>query len=337
MLKGGKLPLLLRFKGLFNNFYKVSFLASMIDTAFMEQLAQGPVSLEDLTKKFPQTPTTRNAIEAWLSLGVQLGVIKKSDSGFSLCGFIAKTLANPENGAIRALVREVADLHHLYIMQTPAKLEQGVEWQPSDQHKEYGELIARSSQTLEPFLFEIIDRVFPKQEAISLLEVGCGNAGYIIYAAKRHSKLNAVGLELDSDVAKTAQDNIQARNLQDRVKILVEDIRNFETQEQFDVLTLYNNIYYFPVEDRIELLRHAKKLLKPNGRILLTTGCQNGGIEFELVNLIHASTNGWGRLPDKEEMLEQMTTAGFERNTATNLLPGNKYYAFVSGLIRDKQ
>jgi cyclopropane fatty-acyl-phospholipid synthase-like methyltransferase len=178
-------------------------------------------------------------------------------------------------------------------------------------------------------LFEIIDRVFPKSDDIRLLEVGCGNAGYIIYAASRHSKLNAVGLELDAHVAENARNNIQARNLQHRVDILVEDIRNFQTQKRFDVLTLYNNIYYFPVEERVELLRHAKNLLKPDGRILLTTGCQNGGIEFELVNLIHASTNGWGRLPDKDEMLQQMTTAGFENNTATNLLPGNKYYAFV--------
>ena len=329
MLKGGKLPLLLRFKGLFNNFYKVSFLASMINTTFMEQFTKGLVTIEDLAKKFPQTSTTQNAVEAWLNLGVQLGVIKKTDAGFSLCGFMAKTLAKHDNGAIRALVREVADLHHLYIMQTPAKLEQGIEWKPSDQHAEYGDLIARSSQTLEPFLFETIDRIFPKSDDIRLLEVGCGNAGYIIYAARRHSKLNAVGLELNEHVAENARTNIQARNLQNRVDILVEDIRDFQTDEQFDVLTLYNNIYYFPVQNRIDLLRHAKKLLKPNGRILLTTGCQNGGIEFELVNLIHASTNGWGRLPDKDEMLNQMTAAGFERNTATNLLPGNKYYAFV--------
>ena len=182
---------------------------------------------------------------------------------------------------------------------------------------------------MKPFLFEIIDRIFPESDALCLLEVGCGYAGYIIYAANRHKSLNAVGLELDADVAKTARGNIEARSLQDRVKIMVEDVRNYRSDGLFDVLTLYNNIYYFPVEERVALFKHLRSLLKPGGRILLTTGCLDGGIEFELVNLIHSSTRGWGRLPDKTEMLQQMESAGFERNCATSLLPGNKYYAFV--------
>ena len=88
-------------------------------------------------------------------------------------------------------------------------------------------------------------------------------------------------------------------------------------------------VQHVPVEARIELFKHLRSLLKPNGRILLTTGCMNGGIEFELVNLIHAATEGWGRLPDKDEMLQQLSAAGFERNSAINLLPGDKYYAFT--------
>ncbi len=77
---------------------------------------------------------------------------------------------------------------------------------------------------------------------------------------------------------------------------------------------------------------------KPSGRILLTTGCRNGSIEFELVNLIHAATKGWGRLPDKGEMLQQLLVAGFERNCATDLIPGNKYYAYtgINGTGRGK-
>ena len=83
------------------------------------------------------------------------------------------------------------------------------------------------------------------------------------------------------------------------------------------------------LEDRIQLLRHLRSLLRPNGRILLTTGCMDGGIEFELVNLIHATTKGWGRLPYKDEMLRQLSEAGFERNFSVSLIPGDRYYAFV--------
>ena len=83
------------------------------------------------------------------------------------------------------------------------------------------------------------------------------------------------------------------------------------------------------MEERIELFKYLRSLLKPNDRILLTTGCMNGGIEFEVVNLIHATTKSWGRLPYKDEMQQQLTAAGFERNLAINLIPGDKYYVFV--------
>lgn len=301
----------------------------MADSAIMEELARGPVSIEDLTKRFANNPSIHHATEAWLNLGVQLGVVKRDKKGYSLRGFLIKKLAAPQNDAIRALVREVASLHHLYIMQTPEKLEKGDLWNPDGPHSEYGDIIARSSQTLEPFLFEVIDRFFPGPGDIRLLEVGCGNAGYIMYAAEKNSQLNAVGLELDSHVAETADTNIRARALQERIKIEVSDVRNYQVHEQFDILTLYNNIYYFPLEERIDLFTHLRTLIKPGGRILLTTGCMNGGIEFELVNLIHSTTKGWGRLPYKDEMVQQLSAAGFERNSAINLIPGDKYCAFI--------
>ena len=329
LLKGGRLPLLLLFKALFTFFYRLCFYASMADRAIMEQLSRGPVTLERLAGAFPNDPSLLSAMEAWLGLGVNLGLIRKSSAGYALRGFLAKRLAAPGSDAVRALVREVATLHYHYIMQTPGKLEKGLIWDPDQLHREYGDLIARSSRSLEPFLVEVIDRYFPRSGSVRLLEVGCGHAGYIVYAAERNTMLNAVGLELDPHVADMARHAVQQRGLQDRIEIQAADVRGFRTAEPFDILTLYNNIYYFPVEERIELLRHLRSLLRPNGRILVTTGCMNGSIEFELVNLIHSSTKGWGRLPDRDEMLRQLSAAGFERNSAKELIPGNKYYAFI--------
>ena len=87
---------------------------------------------------------------------------------------------------------------------------------------------------------------------------------YIIYAADRHRRLNAVGLELDAHVAEIARRNVQTRGLLDRVTIMVADVRDYRTAELFDMLTLYNNIYYFcsffitnSLEKRISLLIYA--------------------------------------------------------------------------------
>jgi 4-hydroxy-2,2'-bipyrrole-5-carbaldehyde O-methyltransferase len=301
----------------------------MTDRVVLQRLARGPATLEGLTGERSGDPSLRSATEAWLGLEVRLGVIKKDEKGYSLRGFLARRLAAPENDAVRDLIGEVAGLHHHYIVRTPEKLEKGLVWDPAELHGEYGDLIARSSRALEPFLTEVIDRTFPETGPVRLLEVGCGHAGYIMYAADRNSSLRAVGLELDPQVAEMARRTVQARGMQGRVEINVGDVRDYRSDEPFDILTLYNNIYYFPVEERTELFRRLLHLLRPNGRILLTTGCMNGGIEFELVNLIHSSTKGWGRLPDKAEMLDQLSSAGFERCSATSLVPGDKYYAFT--------
>ena len=50
--------------------------------------------------------------------------------------------------------------------------------------------------------------------------------------------------------------------MQDRVKIESGDIREKALGERFDIVTLYNNIYYFPVEDRVSLLlQHIRPAL----------------------------------------------------------------------------
>ncbi|MBN1533782.1 MAG: hypothetical protein JXA20_14020 [Spirochaetes bacterium] len=82
-------------------------------------------------------------------------------------------------------------------------------------------------------------------------------------------------------------------------------------------------------KERVGLLEHLRVLLRPGGRIVLSTGCQGGGIEFELVNLIHAATRGWGRIPGREEMVRQLADAGFERVRSMSLVPGDNYCSFI--------
>jgi hypothetical protein len=87
-----------------------------------------------------------------------------------------------------ALAQEVAKLHHNLILETPEKLRTGLLWQLNDQD---GELTARSSRALEAFLITAIDRTFVKHGSVKLLEIGCGSASYIKYAAEKNSSLHA--------------------------------------------------------------------------------------------------------------------------------------------------
>lgn len=229
------------------------------------------------------------------------------------------------NDALIAFAQEVTILHYNLILKTPERLKKGSLWRLEDQ---YGEIVARSSRTLEPFQKVAIDQTFPSSGSIRLLEVGCGSAFYICYAARKNPSLSALGIELQPKVADIARRNIQDWGLQDRVKIEVGDIRNKKPDEYFDIVTLYNNIYYFPFDERISLLGNIKKFLKPGGLLLLTTGCQGGNLGIELLNLYGASTVGCGRLASVDEMVHQLNEAGYKDIKSINLIPGDKFYGF---------
>ncbi|PTR16311.1 methyltransferase family protein [Nitrosospira sp. Nsp2] len=257
-------------------------------------------------------------------MGVRLGFLELSQRGYNLRG-LAKKLALPQNDAALALVQEVADLHYKLISRTPEKLRNGEFWGLKDQD---GEVIARSSRVLEAFQTGAIDRTFPVSGRVSLLEIGCGSGFYIKYAASRNPLLSALGLELQPHVAEVARRNIREWALQDRARIEIGDIRGKTAGELFDIVTLYNNIYYFPVEDRVTLLRQVGKFIKTGGFLLMTTCCQGGNLGIEVLNLWGAATATRGRLPAVDELVHQLQDAGYRNVQTTRLIPGDTFYAF---------
>jgi hypothetical protein len=116
--------------------------------------------------------------------------------------------------------------------------------------------------------------------------------------------------------------------LDSRVAIEVDDIRHRPATPEFDIVTLYNNIYYFPVEERVSLLAHLNKFIKPGGFLLLTTCCQGGNLGMEVLNLWGAATATCGRLPSVAEMQRQLSEAGYGSIDAIGLIPGDSFYAF---------
>ncbi len=320
----------IRINAWYKPFYKVSYLAGAKQCGLLDLLSDASRTFDDLADVYCQDDKAREALRAWLQLGVRLGFLNLKDRSYSLKGLALK-MALPENDATLALAQEVATLHHKLILDTPAKLRDKALWQLEDQD---GALTARSSRALEVFQHAAIDESFPKAGAVRLLEVGCGSACYIRYAAKRNPSLRALGLELQPDVAELARSNIKEWGLSERVAIEVGDIRNRPSVREFDIVTLYNNIYYFPVDERPDLLRHLRGFIKPGGFLLLTTCCQGGNLGIEVLNLWGAATATGGRLPSVAEMQEQLSAAGYENIRAVRLIPGDGFYAFrahVSG------
>jgi cyclopropane fatty-acyl-phospholipid synthase-like methyltransferase len=223
------------------------------------------------------------------------------------------------------MFQEVHTLHHELLTQTPARLREKRPFALADTD---GELIARSSRILEPYILEIVDAVVPEKGSIHLLEVGCGSGIYIQHACRRNPELRAVGVELQPHVAEYARKNMLTWGLTERVKVECGDIRGYVPSGQFDLITLHNNIYYFPTTERQDLLSRLVGFLNPGGKMLVTTAC-TGYEATQMLNLWGEMTAYTGPLPQVDALFDLMSQAGLKSLRKTELLPGGGFFAFA--------
>ena len=328
ILRSGQLRLQLKLLRLLNPMYRACFVSAAASHGLLRKLTRGPISFEALAADFAPDSEMHGALKAWLRFGVVLGELSVGVDGYELRGRLARQMADPRNDPYAALLEEAVTLDHELLMRTPTLLAQRRKFSFAEQ-QQYGKLIARSSRTLEPFVFDALAEVIPANGELRMLEVGCGAGSYIRYCAARNGRLTAVGLELQPEVAALAQENIRAWRLEERVSIEVGDVRNISAQARFDLVTLHNNIYYFPMESRTALLAHLGTFLRPNGRLLITSACEDRNPATEILNLWAEMTEGCGRLPTAQEMVSQIKEAGFVAVRPRRLIPGYAYYSFV--------
>ncbi len=324
LVRDGRLTPLLGVGADLKSFYRLTYLAAAGEAGLLGRLATGPATLDSLAEFYAASGQGREALEAWLQMGIRLRLLRVGPHGYTLRGR-ARAFARPENDPALAMVEEVAGLHHKLISATLSRIRNGQLWSLADQD---GELIARSSRVLEAFQAEVILRTFPKSGALRLLEIGCGSGVYLRYAAMSNPSLTALGMELQPAVAEMARTNLRSWGLESRVKIEDGDFRAKATGETFDIATLYNNIYYFPVNERVALFERVARFLRPGGFLLLITCCQGGSLAVEALNLWGAATSGAGRLPAIDELVSQLRQAGYARVTTRNLLPGDRFMSF---------
>jgi hypothetical protein len=234
LLRDKQFFLFLKLSRLFTPFYRLSYIAALINNGFLDILAGKPVPFDELAQRIGVGKENFGGLEAWLQAGIRLKEIGLEEGGYTLKG-VSGRLAHAGNDSFLAIVQEVTSLHHQLILETPQKLRQGGRWTLDDQD---GEVIARSSRILEPFQREVIETTFPATKPLTLLEVGCGSGIYLKYAADRNPQLNAIGVELQPSVLEMAGRNIESWRLQGRVKIESGDIRDKTFDHLFDIVTL---------------------------------------------------------------------------------------------------
>ncbi|MEZ4361179.1 MAG: methyltransferase domain-containing protein [Kofleriaceae bacterium] len=326
LLRTGQVPVLLRLEFMVRPLYRASFVAQAASSGVLSLLAGGPATLDHLADHLGTAPEDHEMLRGWLELGVRLKELRRDGSSYALRGWWSRKLAQPRNDVAAAALEEVVKYHQDVLVASPP-MSGRRRFSLADQD---GELVARATRILEPFVQEAVDLVLPRSGALRWLEVGCGEAAHVRHACERNPELEVMAIDLQPQVAAAAERNIGRWGLDGRVSVRSGDIRTSPLPGGYDVVTLHNLIYYFPLRERVELLERLRSLLAPGGKLLLTSGCQGGNLGLEVINLWFSASDAGGPLPVPADLRAQLLAAGFDRVEVQNLKPGDAYYAFIA-------
>ena len=106
LLRDGQLTALRGVGAELKSFYKLTYLSAAGEAGLLAQLAAQPATFDTLAESFAAEGQGREALEAWLQMGVRLRLLRVSPRGYELRG-LAAVLARPENDPVLALVEEL--------------------------------------------------------------------------------------------------------------------------------------------------------------------------------------------------------------------------------------
>jgi len=114
-------------------------------------------------------------------------------------------------------------------------------------------------------------------QAREILEVGTGTGIVALMLAQRNPEANILGIDINSEAVQISQNNFYNSPFSDKIKSQLQDFKNFETDEKFDLIV--SNPPYFETNssekdilarqrlelDFSDLIQNASQLLSDEG------------------------------------------------------------------------
>ena len=238
-------------------------------------------------------------------------------------------MARPRGRAVASMLHETLTYHGDVFIHLPDRLEGAP---PRDYLAQYASLVAESSRIMEPFFWPFVEGVIGKDRGKRILELGCGSGAYLGLYAALHREHRGVGIDIDAQVVDAAKTVLNENGHSDRFALRQGDMREADAfvGGPYDVITAYQNVYYFDAAERVAIWRSCKRALAQDGRVLIVTPT-SGGPMSDYFSLILLSTIGCNRLPSIDELSSELREAGFDQQKRTRLVPGDQVWGISAG------
>jgi len=319
---------LLRFGRDVQTLIRMQFLYAALESGLLAAL-KTPSTKDDLVQKLDARHP--ELLEALLNVGLSLGELSCRNGIYRVKGKRSLAVTGEKGDPLAALVQ--ASLNHYN--SSYLNLASRMHGAPSDnQLDEIGDTVARCSKLYAPFFQSFVSDAVAGKGALRILDIGCGSGIYLHDAYEANPGVSGIGIDMDRAVVEQARRNLAGWDIGDRFTIINGDIRvpPAGLSGSFDLITMFNVVYYFKTEERPALFRSVQSMLSPGGRIALATNVQGEpkDISSSHLNLVTSSIAGCTPLPVLGEVTSLLKDSGFDQIKVTRLIPGTALYGILA-------
>ncbi|SRX94977.1 type 12 methyltransferase [Syntrophobacter fumaroxidans MPOB] [Mycobacterium shimoidei] len=287
-----------------------------------------PATLDEIKQSIGTADT--DLLDGLLDVGVAVGELRCRKGRYSLKGNRIRAMASQDAVALRGFTAELADYRGDVYRDLPARLQSGERGPYLDQ---YDEVVAQGSRLVEPFIARFVRQVVEARPVRTMLEIGCGTGIYVRHAVQAREELSAVAIDMSERAVDLASANFRAWGLAERCAVVHADIRDSDRAElagPFDMITLHNNIYYFSPAEWPSLLADLRRRLAPTGRLILTSMFAGNSLAAAELDLVLRATAGCWPLPERAELADALTDAGYRAVAFQRLLATDPLFGVVA-------
>ncbi|MHC4871599.1 MAG: class I SAM-dependent methyltransferase [Planctomycetota bacterium] len=159
---------------------------------------------------------------------------------------------------------------------------------------------------LHDIVLKTLENLTAAERSFTLLDAGCGTGRLLeLINSRFNDRISCKGIDFSEDALSFCNE----RNISDTSKASVCDIPFSENS--FDFVTSLDVIYHQGVEDDIAALKEFKRILKPEGKLILNLPA------YEFMKSRHDSAVHTARRYNSSTLKDKLSAAGFRTSKIT--------------------
>ncbi len=266
----------------------------------------------------------KDLLNQWVTVGVSIGHLKEVDRN-RYKTWNAWKLPKPKgDNSSGVLLKEMMELHIPTLLSYPDMMRKQDRLHYDEE--KHAPTVAETSRLLEVLALPKMARRLKDTQAEAVLDIGCGEGGYIKKLAERFPNTHFTGIEISPSVTEVAK-----KLTKDNSNITIEnaDLWKYKPDQAQDMVMMNNVIHYIDLEKRQELFNELASWIKTKGKLSIITpiaGDTDSPPFANVFNSFFSSFDNLYRLPEREELAEWGERAGLElQNIQTVIKEGGWY------------